>query len=261
MFAAGVEPRARTGARVPDAPIGVGAERGQVAVRRGGDDVLPRLEQRDDVVGVGVLGERLARGVEHDVGVEGQDRRLVVGRGDARRWPTDQFARVDADLGRVVDEQADQLEVGTVDDLAELCGADRAGRPLDHTDVLGNGGHGAPRYAQTLALLGRRRARARFGVPYDPAAHIVDRGAVMTTIVHDADATLDPTRGARHRRRRLRQPGPVVGAEPARQRLRRHRLRARRRDARRGDRRRLRHRSSSTRRTRPTSSASSCPTT
>ena len=36
------------------------------------------------------------------------------------------------------------------------------------------------------------------------------------TIYHDADADLDRARGPDRRRRRLRQPGPLAGAEPAR---------------------------------------------
>ena len=38
----------------------------------------------------------------------------------------------------------------------------------------------------------------------------------MTTIFHEDDADLDALDGQRGRGRRLRQPGPVVGAEPAR---------------------------------------------
>ena len=67
-----------------DALRDLGAVGGQVVVGRGGDDVLARLEQGDDVVGVRVVREGLAGGVEHDVGVEGEDRVLVVGGEHAR---------------------------------------------------------------------------------------------------------------------------------------------------------------------------------
>ena len=51
----------------------------------------------------------------------------------------------------------------------------------------------------------------------------------MTTIFHDDDADLGALDGSVRRGRRLRQPGPLVGAEPARLRVRRARLRAGRR--------------------------------
>ena len=49
-----------------------------------------------------------------------EDRRLVVGREHAGRRAADQRAGVDADLVGAVDEHADELEVGAVDDLAQL---------------------------------------------------------------------------------------------------------------------------------------------
>ena len=63
--------------------------------------------------------------------------------------------------------------------------------------------------------------------------------AAMTTIYHDDDADLSSLAGASRGGRRLRQPGPLVGAEPARLGLRRAGLRAGRRDARAGRGRRL----------------------
>ena len=62
----------------------------------------------------------------------------------------------------------------------------------------------------------------------------------MTTIYHDDDADLERAGRPDHRRRRVRQPGPLVGAEPARLRAGRHRVRARRRHPRPGRGRRLR---------------------
>ena len=67
-------------ARASDALVGVGAEGRQVGVRGGRDDALARFEQRDDVVGVGVVGERLTGRVQNDVGVQRQDLRRVVRR-------------------------------------------------------------------------------------------------------------------------------------------------------------------------------------
>ena len=92
---------------------------------------LPGLQQRDDVVGVGVHAVTLARGVEHDVGIEGEDRVTVVGREHADRLATGDHAGVDADLVRAVDEQPDELELGIVDDLLQLRRPDGAGGPLD----------------------------------------------------------------------------------------------------------------------------------
>ena len=63
----------------------------------------------------------------------------------------------------------------------------------------------------------------------------------MTTIWYERDADPSALDGSSCRRRRLRQPGPVVGAQPARLGPRRAGVRAGRRHARRGARRRLRH--------------------
>ena len=83
----------------------------------------------------------------------------------------------------------------------------------------------------------------------------------MTTIYYERDADLGAIGGRAGRGRRLRQPGPVVGAEPARQRVRAGRVRAR--ATRRASRPRPTgsRRTTSRPRTTPTSSASSCPTT
>ena len=58
-----------------------------------------------------------------------EDLVLVVGGEHAGRRAVDERAGVDADLVGAVDEQADQLEIGVVDDLPQLGGADRARWP------------------------------------------------------------------------------------------------------------------------------------
>ena len=62
----------------------------------------------------------LARGVQHDVGVEPHDLRLVVRGENAGHGTTDDRPRVDPGLRRREDEQPDELEIRIVDDLAEL---------------------------------------------------------------------------------------------------------------------------------------------
>jgi hypothetical protein len=95
-----------------DAPCDLGVEGREVVVGRGGDDVLARVEERDDVVRVRVRRERPAGGVEDEVGVEGEDRLLVVAGEHAGVVPADARADVPADLVLAVDEQPDELEVG-----------------------------------------------------------------------------------------------------------------------------------------------------
>jgi hypothetical protein len=70
VLAGGVEPGAGGSAGGLDARGDLGAEGGEVVVGRGGDDVLARLEQVHDVVGVGVARVGLAGRVQHDVGDE-----------------------------------------------------------------------------------------------------------------------------------------------------------------------------------------------
>ncbi len=172
VFTGGVEPGPRPFARLADALVRVDAVGGQVVVRRRGDDVLARREQCHDVIGVGVLGERLARGVEDEVGVEGQDRRLVVRRRDPRRRAVEESAGVDPDLPGVVDEHSDELQVGPVDDLPELRDPDRARRPLHHADRHGGGGSSSrPSMVpcRTLRLpSGRTRRATRNSLPTQP---------------------------------------------------------------------------------------------
>ena len=83
----------------------------------------------------------------------------------------------------------------------------------------------------------------------------------MTTIYYEKDADLGRARGPARRRRRLRQPGPLVGPQPARLRLRRPCLRRAPTRSRAAGRRRRLRRPDSSRRATPTSSACSSPTT
>ena len=74
VFARRMEASARPRARRFDPRGDVFVVRGEMVVRRGRDDALPRLEQRDDVVGVRVRGVALAGCVQHHVGIHRQDR-------------------------------------------------------------------------------------------------------------------------------------------------------------------------------------------
>jgi hypothetical protein len=143
-----------------------------VVVGRGGNDVLPRLEQGDDVVGVRVVREGLAGRVEDDVGVEGEDRVLVIGGEQPGRRSADERPGVRTDLVSAVDENADELEVRAIDDVLELGRTDRAGRPLD--DPRGHGSCGGSRRpsmvpCRTLRLpSGRTRRATRNSEPIHP---------------------------------------------------------------------------------------------
>ncbi len=115
-----------------DATLDRRIENAEVDVGGGGDDVLARIKQGDDVIGVRFEAIGLARRVQDNISVEGKYRSLVVGGDYPGRRKPDQFAGVLPNFAGVVDQHAGQFEVGTLDDLAQQDLADRPRRPLNH---------------------------------------------------------------------------------------------------------------------------------
>src|SRR5882757_4962070 len=72
--------------------------------------------------------------MQYDVGVEGQDRRLVVGRDDPGVGSVDEGSGVNAYFVGRIDEKPNEIESRVVDDLGELNRSHRASSPLDDPD-------------------------------------------------------------------------------------------------------------------------------
>ena len=114
--------------------FGVGARRMDEVHHRRGDDVLAGTQQRGDLGDGGARPRLTHSGVDDTVGLHGEQPRGVVGRNDAgARVSTRQLAGVAADLRWVVHVEADEVEVGILDERTQRVHADRAGRPLDHS--------------------------------------------------------------------------------------------------------------------------------
>ena len=96
-------------------------------------DVLARRENREPVV-EGLVDARFAdRHVAHDVGVESEQRVLVVRREDPRRCVEPaELGGVLADLVGRVRVHADELEIGALNDAAQGVEAHVPGAPLNH---------------------------------------------------------------------------------------------------------------------------------
>ena len=103
---AGAEHRRATPLAGVDDAVAIGAEAAAVDERRGADDVDAGLEDADELVDVGPH-----RVVDDAVGLQGEQRVDVVGRGDADRVDAAQLADVAPDLVGGPGVAPDQLEV------------------------------------------------------------------------------------------------------------------------------------------------------
>ncbi len=97
-------------------------------------------------VGTGIVAvhERRQRHVEDDIGVEGDDLVDVIGRGDTEVGDAGELPDVATDLVGIVDEQSDDLHVGSARHGRDRCPPDVPAPPLHdpdrHADNVGASG-------------------------------------------------------------------------------------------------------------------------